>query len=419
LSNVTQTIEPVPDFLRNPTFLPRITQHDGRAIEDVLAATLFDRGVRLKAAVVDASYAAADPPLLKRLRDEQMPRLMELHTQRFTTGRYLEIEALAALPYSPSQPISVENFHKGEARELAQGALRFQQAHRCDHYLTAALPYYDNDFRSWASFNDWLLDEACSANGSAEIDRRPLIAQVAPGRTALLNPQMAVNRLLDYPIVGAYVQPLNFNPVKDSAEKLKLYVEFLQAISSEGIPVIAARVGAFGLVLQALGIPAFDSGLGQAEASNLSQLNRIPTEKEKERREEGEGGGPDKRIYLEQRKTTLKGSHAEAILGQRGLRSRFVCSYSCCQYRGFEDLPIRRRQHFLCTREAEVSAIRACTTRGLRRDFVREQLRDAQENARSVRRALIELGAEAPRFEHLDRWISLLAQEHLLPAFAN
>jgi hypothetical protein len=51
--------------------------------------------------------------------------------------------------------------------------------------------------------------------------------------------------------------------------------------------------------------------------------------------------------------------------------------------------------------------------------MVREQLRDAQESARLVRRALIELGAEAPRFEHLDRWISLLAQENLLPAFAN
>jgi hypothetical protein len=204
-----------------------------------------------------------------------------------------------------------------------------------------------------------------------------------------------------------------------SPEKLKLYVEFLQAISSEGIPVIAARVGAFGLVLQALGIAAFDSGLGQAEASNLSQLNRIPTEKEKERRRERGGGGPDKRIYIEQLKTTLKGSHATAILGQRGLRSRFVCNHSCCQYRGFEDLALRRRQHFLCTREAEVAAVHACATPRLRRDMVREQLRDAQESARLVRRALIELGAEAPRFEHLDRWISLLAQENLLPAFAN
>jgi hypothetical protein len=263
------------------------------------------------------------------------------------------------------------------------------------------------------------LEESCVANGNTDIDRRPLIAQVAPGRTALQNPQVVVNRLLDYPVAGAYVQPLLLNPVKDSPEKLKLYVEFLLAIATEGIPVIAARVGAFGLVLQALGIAAFDSGLGQAEASNLAQLNRVPTEKEKERQREGKGGGPDKRVYLEQLKTTLQGSHATAILGQRGLRSKFVCTHACCQYRGFEDLESRRRKHFLCTRDAEVTAIRNCATPSLRRDLVVEQLRDAQENARRVRRALIELGAEAPRFDHLDRWISLLAQERLLPAYAT
>lgn len=413
------TIEDVPDFLLEPTFLPRISQHDGRAVEDALAATLFDPGVRLKAAVIDASYAATEPPLLKRLRDEQVPRLMEPHTQRFTTRRFLEIDQLADLPYAPEAPITTEDFDRAAASELAGGVLRFQQVHRCDHYLSAALPYYDKDFQRWASFNDWLLDAACTANGNADIDRRPLIAQVAPGRTALRNPQVIVNRLLDYPIAGAYVAPLLLNPVKDSAEKLKLYVEFLLAIADEGIPVIAARVGAFGLVLQALGITAFDSGLGQAEASNLAQLTRVPTEQEKERGQEGQGGGPDKRIYLERIKTTLKGSHAEAVLGQRGLRSKFVCVHACCQYRGFEDLQIRRRKHFLCVRDAEVSAVRACASPALRRDFVREQLRDAQETSRVVRRALIELGAEAPRFDHLDRWISLLAQEQMLPAVAH
>ncbi|MBK5219308.1 MAG: hypothetical protein JJE35_05940 [Thermoleophilia bacterium] len=65
---MTETLDATPDFLSEPTFLPRVTQHDGRAIEEALAATLFDKGVRLRGAVVEASYAATDPPLLKRLR---------------------------------------------------------------------------------------------------------------------------------------------------------------------------------------------------------------------------------------------------------------------------------------------------------------------------------------------------------------
>lgn len=416
---MTETLDATPDFLNEPTFLPRVTQHDGRAIEEALAATLFDKGVRLRGAVVEASYAATDPPLLKRLREDCIPRLVEPQSQRFTTRRFLETEQLKGLAYAPSEPITAENFNIAEAKRLAVGALRFEQEQRCDHYLSAALPYNDADFQKWVAHNDRLLDEACSANGGAEIDRRPLIAQVVPGRQALMKPEFIVNRLLDYPIAGAYVQPQLFNPAKDSPEKLRLYVEFLLAIAGEGIPVIASRVGAFGLVLQALGINAFDSGLAQAEASNLAQLNRPVTERERERRREGKGGGPDKRIYLEVLKTTMRGKHAAAILERPGLRYRFVCSHGCCQFRGFEDLPARRRQHFLWSRDAEVSAIRERPTGGLRRDHVREQLRDAQETGRVVRRALMDLGSKAPTFEHLDRWISLLAQEQSLPTFAQ
>lgn len=62
------------------------------------------------------------------------------------------------------------------------------------------------------------------------------------------------------------------------------------------------------------------NGLAQAEASNLARLNRPLTEKERERRREGKGGGPDKRIYLEPVKTTMKGVYADAILERPGLR---------------------------------------------------------------------------------------------------
>lgn len=414
-----ESLDSTPDFFNEPTFLPRVTQHDGRAIEEALAATLFDQGVRLRAAVVDASYAAADPPLMKRLREDGVTRLVEPQTQRFTTRRFLEVEQLASLPYAPDRPIGADDFDSEAGRSMAMGALRFEQDQRCECYLSAAVPYYDRDFRKWVSHNDRLLEESSSANGGAEIDRRPLIAQVFPGRAALKQPEFVINRLLDYPIAGAYVQPLLFDPVRDSPEKLRLYVEFLLAIAAEGIPVIASRVGAFGLVLGALGINAFDSGLAQAEASNLAQLNRPLTERERERRREGRGGGPDKRIYFEILKTTMKGAHATAILNRAGLRSRFVCNHSCCQYRGFEDLAARRRQHFLCARDAEIADLRSRPGGGMRLDLVRERLRDAQETGRIVRRSLIDLGAAAPRFEHLDRWISLLASDQVLSGVAR
>jgi len=82
-------------------------------------------------------------------------------------------------------------------------------------------------------------------------------------------------------------------------------------------------------------------------------------------------------------------------------------------------LAARRRQHFLCTRDAEVTDVRERPTAGLRLDLVRERLRDAQETGRVVRRALLDLGGAPPNFEHLDRWISLLVQEQVTQDIAH
>src|SRR5262249_30484691 len=157
-------------------------------------------------------------------------------------------------------------------------------------------------------------------------------------------------------------------PIKDGVEKLVQYVDFLRSIGDAGLPVIASRVGAFGLVLNALGVPAFDSGLAQAETCNLAALNRAPSPRELQG--DRKSGGPDRRIYLEQLKTTFSGRHGAAILDNRALRSRVACPLGCCRHRGFEGLAERSRQHYLWARSHEVDLLRACPTEGMRVDLV-------------------------------------------------
>jgi hypothetical protein len=53
---MTERLDAIPDFLSEPSFLPRITQHDGRAIEEALAASLFDTGVRLCGTGASAAF---------------------------------------------------------------------------------------------------------------------------------------------------------------------------------------------------------------------------------------------------------------------------------------------------------------------------------------------------------------------------
>jgi hypothetical protein len=415
---MTDTLPTRPAFLDLPTFLPRVSQHDGRAIEQALAgATLFDRGVKLEGAVVEATYAAGEPPLLQRLAADGVPQLVEPQTVRFCGGRYLQVERLRGLPYAPSSPIAADNFARPAAVSLARAVLQFEDRAGAACYLAAGVPYFDREADGWLRLNDELLAASCALNGTADIPRRPLIAQVVPGPKALANPERIVNRLIDYPLDAVYVQAQRLNPVHDNLEKLAQYVRFLLTLDANGLSVIAGRVGAFGLVLQALGIPSFDSGLNQAEAFDLSSLNRALTDRELERRKQGKGGG-DRRIYFELLKTTLKGRHAAAILANIGLRGRFTCTLGCCQHRGFEDLSKRRREHCLWIRHHEVDDMRTKSTGALRLDHVHEQLRDAREHGAAVRRALAQPAGDVPNFDHIDRWIGVLAHEGGLAAAA-
>jgi len=66
---MSATIPELSAVFTQPTYLPRVGTYDGRAIEEALAGpTIFDAGVRLEGAVVEASYAAAEPGCRRPIR---------------------------------------------------------------------------------------------------------------------------------------------------------------------------------------------------------------------------------------------------------------------------------------------------------------------------------------------------------------
>jgi hypothetical protein len=399
-------------------YLPRVGLHDSRAIEQALAGpTLFEQGVDLEGGVVEASYATKEPPLLKRLREEQVPLICDLQTLRFASPTFLETEAIASLPYAPREPITCSATDE-DLRTLARDSLLFQQRIGAARYLAPALPVLDVDLDDWMRLNRELLYATAHANGGPDVDRRPLAAVVAPGRRALAEPQLFTDWLFDLPIDTVYVQPLNLRPTRDGLEKLAQYVRFLAALRSAGLAVIAGRVGAFGLLLCAIEVAdAFDSGLGDAEAYSYSQAIRAP-KKPQATPGESPSGGRDRRIYIEMLKTTLPSKWATPILAEPKLRTRFTCTLGCCARTGFDGLTKRRRQHYLWTRCNEVDQIRRKPTPQMRVFHIHDGLVDARDHASVVARALAAQGLEAPDFAHLDRWLSLLARETTASAVA-
>jgi hypothetical protein len=366
--------------------------------------------------VVEASYAFDRPPLLKRLGDDKVPRIIDPQTLRFVGENFLEIERLSRLPYAPPQPIAAAGFDGKAARSLSRDALIYAQDRGADLHLAPALPLFDRDLDIWRQHNAALLAAACAANGGSELERRPLIAQVAPGNKALADPAPLVDVLLDHPVDGVYIQALRLQPTTDSLEKLARFVQFVRALDDAGLPVIVGRVGAFGLVLQSLGVSAFDSGLGQAESHDLASLNRRLTDRERTRRAEGGGGGPARRVYLRELMTTLPANAADAIVRDETLRHHFTCSLGCCRFRALEELGSRARIHYLHVRRAEIDRAAALPAAALRLHEVETQLRQAADLGERVRRALPRAGL--PDFGHLERWLRLLAREQQTAAAA-
>jgi hypothetical protein len=260
----------------------------------------------------------------------------------------------------------------------------------------------------WLTLHRRLLETSAALNGRAGFDRKPLVAFLAPGRRLSMNPDDLVEGLADLPLAGVYVQPLRLNPTGDSIEKLVLYARLLVRIREIGLPVIAGRVGSFGLLLQAIGIGLFDSGLGEAERFDLASLTRSRHVASTDA--SGSGARGDRRIYLERLKTTLRGRHALAVLSEVGLRSNFVCNLGCCRFRSIDDLADRRRQHYLWVRSAELDDLAAQRTRQLRIEHVSQLFAAARETASVVRRSFEARDLDAPNFEHLERWGAVLTR---------
>jgi hypothetical protein len=382
-------------------FWPRVSTYEGREIERALAGpNLLDAGIDLGGAVVEASYAAMKPSVLGRLQETDTAYAIDPQSLRFVTDSYQDVATLRKLPYAPSAPLRPG----GSVEQFVVDALKFQDEARASAYVVPGTPIYGAR-DGWQELNAAVHWIAASKNGR-DVANRPLVAYIAPDALALRNPTEILRPLSDLPLEALYFQPLRFHPTRESVERLVAYCRFVISAKELGFDVICGRVGALGLLLQTLGITAFDSGLGEAESFNLSQLNRRP----KKKKVGDKGGGRNRRVYLEAVKTTLISKDVDAIFNEPSLRHRFTCSLPCCRFSGFEGLADRRRQHYLRVRLSEVENLSKVPTAAMRLEYVHQELQQAQSHAQVVKRVLEERGANVPKFEHLDAWLALTSR---------
>jgi hypothetical protein len=385
------------------SFLPRVTQHDGRSLEQLLSPQqLGGMPAPVGGAIVNASYVHSEPPLLVRLADSRIPWVVDPCAARFHSPRYLSIRALAGLPYAPEAPLMTRQFGKRH-RHMVEQALAFQAKYEPSLYSVPSLPLLQanpSDFRAWQELHEF----AASLNGTV-VPFRPMLATVYAGSAIVRGRFSVFDRLADRAWAGIYVQPIHFNTKGDSVEKLVGYVRFLEQGLESKFNVIAARPGAFGLVLAALGFEYFDTGLDGGDSYDLTRLDREPREREDGKK----GGGHARSVYVRALKAAMPEVVVDELLSTSVLRAQLLCDLGGCRNGGYRYALEHPREHFLHTRIAELEDLRSVPA-SMRLKTVNDWLESAIAVARLVQRVREEQRQDPIDFGYLERWRSVLAR---------
>lgn len=396
------------------SLLVHVTQHEGRSLEQLLTPPrLGGEAPAIGGAIVEAAYVLRDPPLLVRLADGPIPWAIDPQSVRFASPGYRSVASLSALPYAPPAALDPTRF-TADHKVMVEAALRFQATYEPALYVVPSLPLARasaKTFGAWQALHDF----AWSVNGSSDVPVRPMIASAYPGLQVVRGRFSVFDRLGDRTWAGIYVQPLQLDSKRDGVEKLVAFVRFLQEAQTAGLKVIAGRPGAFGLVLAALGVDYFDSGLDGGDSFSLSRLDQ-PRQRDSEGRLRG---GRAKPVYLRSVMSAVRGPDATGLLESLALRSQLACDIDECLNGGYRYALEHPRVHFFHARQKELRSLRELPTTSLRVQLVNDWLESAIGTARLINRVREEQGVRPIEFGYLDRWRGVLVRIAALVAVSE
>jgi hypothetical protein len=355
--------------------------------------------------VIESTFAATSPPLISRLAELGVPYIVDPLSLRFADDQFLSTKRVADLPYAPGQPLPALGSRDSARRLLVSQTMEFADRFGSCAYLLPGVPLSNDD--SSQPVNLAIVDDAVALNGN-DVPSRPIVALVAPNRATVRDPYSLLAPLLDKGVDAVYIQPTRFRPLEAGPEDLLAYLALLAEARRLGFHVLAGRTGAFGLLALAIGVDAFDSGLGEAESFDLSALNKVRPEKPKEAGDSGGQAGRDRRVYLTPLLRSLSGRQTKAVASDDVVSARLLCKLPCCRFGTFEGMPDRRHNHVLHARAWEVEQVAGQPTATLRIERLRAMLGVASTTADIVQRCLLARDIQPARFAYINTWTTTL-----------
>lgn len=393
-----RTLRPVPDpfgsYMR-----PGYQDHG-----DVLQLLVEGRSIG-SGLVADLRWASRQGDMLAEARRCGVetvldPRSVDLSTPGgFVRGHARELPWAATRPHRPFDLTDLAGaaFISSIVDAVQHG--QFSAVLAPTHYLAAA-------------GDPWLaVDGQLTVQLRRELDRRgldhvliyyPLIMKADLLRRPEVQREMVAALGSPLPIDALWLRVHPFGTTNSGPLVLRRYLEMCRALHQVGVPLVAEHSGGVGVALLAFGaVGGIESGITYAEAVNLDNMFKPPRPEEK-------GFSPVPRPYLHELAAFLDPGLAEDFFARRGMKTAHGCQDAACCPRGWRDMQLQPRRHFLLRRAREVAAISAAPP-SLRAGYYMENfLRPASD--RAVRAAEAAPALHTVR-RRLDSWRGTLGAE--------
>lgn len=258
--------------------------------------------------------------------------------------------------------------------------------------------------------SDWLpVDGELTIGLREELDRRgledvliyyPLISKAASFKTPASVDQL-ISHLERLPVDGVW---LRLHPFGSSSGPLALrsYLELCRRLHAVNRPLIADHTGTIGVSLLAFGaVGGIESGVTMNERTNLTGYLNPP-------KEDGKPFSPAARVYLHEIGAFLAPKLAEGFFETRGMKSAHGCTDTTCCRRGWKDMQLDPRRHFLHHRASEIIGLGTMPDSLRPGQYLEKFLRPATDKA--IRAAEVEPSLTAAR-KRLEGWRGTLSRD--------
>jgi hypothetical protein len=321
-----------------------------------------------------------------------VPLLIDPETHRLARSDFTRTQGLIGLPYAPD-PMTPISFGDLTTMEQFRSFVELVVDYQLSNGATAVLaPYFffQDMLSDWRPRNLRLLSETRHILDERN-DEHPLWAVVSTDAETLCVPDVQTQLLNQYTRTGVdgYLFYVNFDDRDANAAQLFNYASTLLRFRESGRPVLAGRVGSFGLGLYAMGVTGATAGLTSFEAFFWNYYTHRASV----------SGGLQRRYLRPLLQLVSMDVAREIAKSER--RERYVCHCPGCDGAvGW----YRERLHLLYTRARQYRDLQTATPER-RVALFSQWVSEAHEEAQALNRLGIRV-----RVDHYSTWLAVLRQ---------